>query len=485
MGRGHRPAATSVGEPVVFVLAGGGPVALGDRVSGSSILTTGRPRAGARARMEWAQPAARLTAAVLVGIGGLLVAALVAELAAPPAAPGPFPGFGPLSLAAHHDFLAFWAAGSLVFRGVATSIYDPAAITAVQRSVVPFPVGANGYMPFINPPFVAVAMAPLAALPEPIARAAWTVANAALALGAATWIARALRGWERIAGIITIALGFVAYHALAEGQWSVVMLVASLVAVAAARRGSWAVAGLALSFLLIKPQLFLLAMLLLAVGGRWRAIAWALAGGVGLVLVSLPVTGPALYVEYVRYLVAVVASHFSGAGAVGANAWQGSVATMEGLNGLLVGLLGQGAVRLVDGLWGVLVAGVVGAWLLVVRRSGMRLGTPAGRIVLAAGIAVALLVNPNLYAQDCVLVLLLAETLAPDGSGPNLGTVVGVTALAALVLLDQAVEPWHLFPLVLLVAVLGLALRTLSGGGVRPRARSMVDAETAVGPEVA
>ena len=483
--RAAPPAPASAGEPIVLVLDGGGPVAFGRPVSGSSILRTRRPRASAGSIVERARPAAWFGAAVLVGIGGLLVAALAAELAAPPAAPGPFPGFGPLSLSAHHDFLAFWAAGSLVLRGAADSIYDPVAITAVQRSVVPFPVGANGYMPFINPPFVAVAMALLAGLPEPTARAAWTVANVAVAIAAATWIARALRGWERVAGILAVALGFVAYHALAEGQWSVVMLVAGLVAVAAGRRGSWAVAGLALTFLLIKPQIFVLAVLLFAVGGRWRAIAAALAGGVGLVIVSLPVTGLALYVEYVRYLVAVVASHFSGAGAAGANAWQGSVATMEGLNGLVVGLVGQQAVGLVDVLWAVLATGVVGAWLLAARRARPRLGASAGRIVLATGIAAALLVNPNLYAQDCVLVFLVAEILAPDGSGPDFGTVIGVAALAALVLLDQTVEPWHLFPLVLLVAVVSLATWILSGGDVRLRARPMVDVEVGPGSEVA
>ncbi len=432
----------------------------------------------------WTRPAARVGIAALVAIGACLVAALVAELAAPPVALGPFLRLGPLSLAAHHDFLAFWTAGSLVLRGAASSMYDPAATIAVQRSVIPFPVGANGYMPFINPPFVAVAMAPLGTLPEPLARVAWTIGNAVLAVGAAAWITRALRGWERIAGILAVVLGFVVYHTLAEGQWSLVLLVAGLVALAAARRGSWAVAGLALSVLLVKPQIFVLAMVLMALARRWRGIAWALAGSCTLILVSLPITGPGLYGEYARYLVAVVASHFAGAGAAGGAAWQGSIATMEGLNGLVVGLVGQAAVHLVNILWAGLSVVVVAAWLLVVRREGLGLGTPARRVVLAAGIAVALLVDPNLYAQDCVLVFLLAEALAADGSGPALAPVCGVAALSGLVLLDQAFEPWHLFPLALLLIVIGAVIRVLTRAGVRPRECLAVHAGTSLGPEI-
>ncbi len=415
----------------------------------------------------WTRRAVTVGTASLVALGGFLLVALLAELLAPPAAPGPFPA-GPLSIPAHHDFLAFWAAGSLVLRGAIGSIYDPAAIATLQRTVLPYPVGANGYMPFINPPFAALVLAPLGLLTEPAARVAWTLGNVAVLLVAAAWIARGLRGWRRIAGILLVAVAFVAYHALAEGQWSVLLLGAGLVALAAGRRGAWTTAGVALSPLIVKPQLFLLALLLLAAARRWRALLAASAAAAAIVLVTLPVTGADLDARYVGYLASVVTSHFNGAGAAGASAWQGDIRTMEGLNGLVVGLVGQGDVRLVDGLWAALAVGVAAVWVIAFRRRPPGLGDPDGRLVLAAGIAAALLVDPNLYAQDCLLVFLLAEVLAHDGHGAGLGTIVGVAALASLVMLDQVIEGLHLFPLALAVGLVTVAAAVLSRPDGRP-----------------
>ena len=384
---------------------------------------------------------------IAVGLG--LAVVLVGELAVP------------LAEGAHHDFLAFYAAGKLVLDGQAASLYDAPALAAIQRTIIPTPVGANGYMPFINPPFAAVAFAPLAALPAQAARATWALVSLALLAIAAARIARPLPGRERVVGALLLVLSFPAYHSLAEGQWSAAMLLGGLEALEAARRGSWQLAGLALATWWLKPQLIALPLLALALDRRWGTVAWSVLGGAALTLASLPFVGLGVYGTYVGYLVQVGISHFTGAGAVARSVWQGNLATAEGLNGLLVGYLGQGSVVSVDALWGALVAGLVGLWLVACRFQRPGFASPSGRRMLAAGIGVVLLVNPNLFVQDCVLVFLLLPALWPLASPGYWRASVAVAGIAAVTLLDQPLSS-HLFTLVLLGVVVALCLSSIA-----------------------
>ena len=388
----------------------------------------------------------------LLGLGAVVTVQLVAELAAPPGVTG------------HHDLLAFWAAGRLILDGHAGDLYDAAALTALQRTVIPLPIGMNGYMPYINPPFAAVAFAPLAALSEPVARVAWALANLALVGAAAAWLTRGLAGRERLLGSLMIASSYPVYHALAEGQWSILLLVAGLVAIAAARRGAWGVAGLALAVLWIKPQFIVLPLLTLILARRWRAVAGIVGAGVAAVLVALPLTGIPPNAAYVTYLLNVVTSHFSGAGATTSAVWQGDLASTEGINGLLVGWFGQGSTGLVNVLWAVLVVALGVVYVLGVRRTRPGFESLAARAMLAAGIAVVLLINPNQFVQDCVLLFLALEVLRPLPAGWPLPVITAFVAAADLTAIDLQVPFLHLFPIVLIVGVLWVARSALDGG---------------------
>src|SRR5437660_2491730 len=61
----------------------------------------------------------------------------------------------------HHDFLAFYSAGYLTSHGQVDKIYDPATISSLQYSIVHQSVGAAGFMAYVNPPAIAVLLAPL------------------------------------------------------------------------------------------------------------------------------------------------------------------------------------------------------------------------------------------------------------------------------------------------------------------------------------
>ena len=395
---------------------------------------------------------------VLVAAGGIQLAALIDELV------------GPMSAGIHHDFLAFFAAGRLVLEGRSSELYDAGALTAIQRTVIPFPVGANGYMPFINPPFAAVAFAPIAALPAELARDVWAAISLAMLTLAGSWMARPLPPLQRLATTLLVALSFPAYHSLAEGQWSAAMLLAGVAALWAGRRGSWGLAGLFLAPWWLKPQLVALPLVALALDRRWSAVAWTILGGVALVIASLPFVGIGIYLQYAGYLVSVGLSHFNGAGAVARSVWQGDLATTEGINGLLVGSLGQAHVLLVDVLWGVISAALVLLWLVAAWFERPGFATLSARRMVAAGIGIVLLVNPNLFIQDTVLAFLLLPALWPLPSDAYWREAIDMATLAAIVLLDQPLGT-HLFTLALLGIVVALCVSAIAGSPRRTASR--------------
>ena len=176
--------------------------------------------------------------------------------------------------------------------------------------------------------------------------------------------------------------------------------------------------------------------------------------GLVVTALSLPVTGVAPYVAYVGHLAEVVMSHFSGAGAVAVTTWQGNLATTEGLNGLLVGYLGQGAVSLVNALWALGAVALIGLYGLAILRQRPGFASPRARLMLAAGIVITLLTDPNLFAQDCVLLFLALAALWPLPPRLVLPAIVGAVGLADLLLLDQGAVTVHLFTVGLLVVTI-------------------------------
>ena len=390
---------------------------------------------------RWARLLPALVIALL-GLGAVVAVELVAELAAPPGVTG------------HHDLLAFWAAGRLILDGHAGDLYDAAALTALQRTVIPVPIGMNGYMPYINPPFAAAAFAPLAALAEPVARIVWALVNLALAAGAAGWLTRELATRERLLGMVLDR------HELPRvprpGRRPVVDPPAGRGPRGDRRRpaGAWGVAGLALAVLWIKPQFIVLPLLALILARRRRAVAATVAAGIAAVLVALPLTGIPPNATYVTYLAQRRHEPLLGCRRHDVGHLAGRPRVDRGDQRPARGLVRPGLGRLREH--------PVGDPRRRPRRGLHRrcapvrpgFGTLPARAMLAAGIAVVLLINPNQFVQDCVLAL-----PRPRGPRPRCPThwrlplIVAFVAVSDLTFVDLQAPLLHLFPIVLAIAV--------------------------------
>lgn len=147
-------------------------------------------------------------------------------------------------------------------------------------------------LPFLYPPWVAVAFAPLSWLPFPVLAAGWTVVGIGalaggvlLSLSLVTGV-RTLRdpALLRSAAWWTAGLLWIApvRHCLYEGQLALLLLLAVLVGVWSARPAVGAAIGLAAAAKIV-PAAALPGLLLT---GRRRALAWAAAGAVAPILLG-------------------------------------------------------------------------------------------------------------------------------------------------------------------------------------------------------
>jgi hypothetical protein len=389
--------------------------------------------------------------------------------------------FGPITQSGHHDFFAFYAAGTLVRKGRASDLYDASALTTLERGIWPYPTGYAGYMPFLNPPSAAALLSPFSLITFGAARILWFVLSVVIALACALLITMGRTPRVRVAGIVVTLASFPAYQTLVEGQWSFVLLLGALVALVAAWRGYPWLAGIALVTLWLKPPLLLFVLIWLLLSNRRRIAAGAIAGVVALTLVSLPWTGIGPDLAYVQFAAGVGVAHAAGGGAAGSTLWEGAFNNMEGLIGLAATIVGQSRPLAVDLLTAVMAIALIAYFVWATRPFWLRRPTPP--VVVLAALSLGLLLDPHLYAQDCILVLVpVAVILRRIGSfGARAGLVIRgmrpetaevALLIAAAVLMDLsaidtfsiqgfAIPPLHLFTFALIagVVVFGRAAR--------------------------
>jgi hypothetical protein len=179
----------------------------------------------------------------------------------------------------HPDFRIFYVAAEAGLRYGWARIYDLDTLRALSSS---FPAGQNYInpaLPFINPPVFAWLIAPLTALPLPVAYVIWS----AISLGALIWawhLAAPYSGLRKI-GLLAAALAlWPVLDAFYFGQPTLVMLglLAATWWLCSKDRPLAAGAALALATAL-KPHTVILVPLALAISGRYRPVlSWAVVG---------------------------------------------------------------------------------------------------------------------------------------------------------------------------------------------------------------
>jgi hypothetical protein len=279
------------------------------------------------------------------------------------------------------DFTAYDTGAALVAEGAAARLYDADAQADAQARLIAPHLFPGGLMAFLNPPHVALVLAPLARLDFATAFRLWTALQLGLVVLAARRVAAlvARSSLERAAVFTSVGAFWPVFYALQLGQLSPLLVLAALELYAALAERRHARAGAWLFALAAKPQLLPLFPILLVYSGRVRALLWAGLFGALAFVVTGAALGFDVWGRYARGLVSLERFFAQGTLAFGARA----AVTLASFAALFV------VAVLVEARW---------------RRRRLLGEEPsafARRYALTA--ALALVFSPHLFAQDLAL----------------------------------------------------------------------------------
>lgn len=373
--------------------------------------------------------ARRATVAVLLAIGAT-IAVVVATSPTPASMAGVVGG----------DFPEFYGAGRLAATGDGTALYDPALQMDAQRDLVTTP-GREAIL-FAYPAAVALPYQWLSRLDYRVAYLIVTAAMTLAVIGAWSLLRRVVfrgdgqrLGLPELAGALTFLPLFIG---VTGGQVTAIVLVLVATMLWAADRQTDVALGVAAGLLAFKPQYAAVALLLLLIGRRWRALAASGASIVGLWALGAVVAGPAWTMPWLALLRRFDAVD-GGANAAQEVSWMGVANHL--LDGTTAALFG-GAMIVAT------VSIVAHAWA----RSDRRPTTTAALMIPAA-----LLCAPHALWYDAGLLVVPIAVIAsalPDRQRRIVQASCWLGGLGHLVGASTWIDP----TLALVVAVMGLAV---------------------------
>ncbi len=363
----------------------------------------------------------------IIVVGACLLASMVHEFRSP--------NYG--FYGTHYDFLAFYTAGYTALHHNISQLYNAAMLTGLQRHIIPHPVGATGYMPFLNPPFMAALLAPLALVNINTARLFWLGTTVLLSVFILYLLTDHLKIRQRYLAIGLLLLTFPMYQAFVEGQLSILVLLGGCLSYLFFTRQQKIWSGASLVLLWIMPQFGVFALAGLLIKRQWTMLkGWAIASAV-VGLTTLPFTGLNIYFTYIRVLASTTGNHFIDMTSSALLTWRGAVNLSMGINGFYSALIGQNHVQIVNLLYFVTAAGLVGYLLKTVLATGLKVTKEQALRLLIASILTGVLIDPHLFAQDIVVVYLIIPLLCALYIKESFKTVVLLATTCDLVLLDQ------------------------------------------------
>jgi len=196
------------------------------------------------------------------------------------------------------DFYVYYLAAQIGRVHGWAAIYDPAVFLPPVTNAVGKP------LPYLNPPELAWLVTPLSYLPYTLAGWIWTGLLAA-ALGLTWYLVSPGRGIVRLIHGVGAAALLPVFVGILFGQVSLVVVVAVAIAWWLILSGRPLLAGLALSALILKPQLAFLVPIALLLSGYWRVVLAWVAVSVPIALISLLAVGTAVFHHISQSLQAV------------------------------------------------------------------------------------------------------------------------------------------------------------------------------------
>jgi arabinofuranan 3-O-arabinosyltransferase len=291
------------------------------------------------------------------------------------------------------DFTYWWIGGTAALHGQAASLYDPAQLTALLKSLVR-PHHANDLLPYQNwpyPPVFLLILMPLGLLPYLAAFLIWEALALSACLLVVYWIVRRPAAF---ALVLASPFGALDFRWAQTGFLRASLLGAALLVLETRP----VLAGVLIGCLAFKPQFGILIPLALIAGKRWRAFTTAAMTTLFLTGLSILAFGIAPWEAFTRGLFAQANDILR----LGKANW-GTVQTIYGL----IRALGGGAALAWIGQGCLTAAAAVLLWL--VWRSSARY--PLKAALLSAASLVA---TPYAWSHDLTVLAIPIAFLVKD-----------------------------------------------------------------------
>jgi hypothetical protein len=265
---------------------------------------------------------------------------------------------GPEGYVLSTDFVATLTGAEIVHSQKATLLYDPDIQRATQAQLRASAKSAStNFVPYDRPPYGALLVAPLLALPSWLAFAFWTLGAGGFAIGLAVGLMDSALPVSRQVGWVLSLVGcsyFPVIRTLMSGGDSTLVLMGICGTYLALKTGSQPLAAGALLLVASRPQMLPVFLLVLLLQRRFATVGLFLIFLGTLSVVIMPVFGVGWPVTYLRFL-------------AGPHGWGApNLPVMQNWRGLAHLLLGDAAPQLVVPLFLLLVSGtftlLVWAW---------------------------------------------------------------------------------------------------------------------------
>jgi glycosyl transferase family 87 len=321
---------------------------------------------------------------------------------------------GALIMPANSDWVAFAVGAHLLKTG--GCLYCAASQIAATHAMGVSP--GDGINPFVSLPPVGFIFEPLDLQPPARGVAMTLIVSGVMFVAAValTWrlLPSAWVAWHRLGAALVSTGSLVGLVAFLQWQWA--MLLATLLALVLLRSGRAVAAGVALSLLLVEPQVVWLALPMLLAARQWRVLLGFVGGALGWLVASLVLVGPAQLLRWPGYL---LEAHVS-------DAYRG-----VGLPAFAASIVNSGTAAFVtSALLGI--AACVLAWIW---RDTLR-AHPAH--ALALGIVLSLVAAPHIYAQDLALLVVPCIVVA---TRRGIAALVVMLALSVITAIGFLVAP--------------------------------------------
>lgn len=301
------------------------------------------------------------------------------------------------------DFIAFYTGASLLFQNP-TEMYNLLEQEKIQHHLIPAAKTTNVFLPFFNPPFVALLTAPLALLPIIYAYTIWTVINIILLVIICFLFYRniPLSKTNKILSIIGMLTFIPVLTSLLLGQLTFVMTFILFIAWMLLRQGHEFRSGLILSLLLIKPHFFLVPFLAFLIQRRWNVVKGLTIGVVILSFISLSILGREGIQEYIQLL-------------INATSWNSGygidIKAQHSLQTLLLIIFQTDALTTIRFAWTIAVI-VVASTTLFFWRKQYVFNSQAFALQFAMLILASLLISPHTHFHDFMLLIVVGIALS-------------------------------------------------------------------------